>query len=155
ALQGAIRSDRDAARAETERVGRLIDIRSARADDPDGKATEAAYATAFREVGIDPDALTTEEAGGRIRSRKARTAPALIAALGTWAAVGGGGRRDRAGARRLAAAARLADPDPWRHRLREALDRPAGNDRLAALRELVQTARVEDLNAVTQDLLGA
>jgi serine/threonine-protein kinase len=155
ALKDAISSDREAARAEAEGVIRLIDIRSAWADDPYGSATEAAYSTEFHEVGIDPDVLTAEEAGARIRSHKAGVVQALIAALDTWAAVRRERRSDAAGARRLAAAARIADPDPWRDRLREALDRPAGKDRLAALRELARTARMGELDAVTLDLLGA
>ena len=65
----------------------LVDIRSAEADDPDGSATDAAYAEAFREAGLDLAALSPAEARGQIRARPPATALALAAALDDWAAV--------------------------------------------------------------------
>src|SRR5262245_23165882 len=133
-------------------MARLVDIRSAKSDDPDGSATDAAYAAIFHEAEIDPDVRTAEEAGARIRSHKAGVARALIAALDDWAAVRRGPRKDAAAARRLLEAASAADRDAWRDQLRKALDRP-GEGRLAALRELARTAPVAELTAVTLDLL--
>ena len=68
-------------------LDRLVDIRSARADDPDGSATDAAYADAFKEAGIDLAALPPAAAGEQIKARPPATALALAVALDDWAAV--------------------------------------------------------------------
>ncbi len=150
-LREVIRIDRQTARMQTEWVARLVDIRSAKADDPSGSAADASYTAVFREAGIDPDALTPEAIGAGIRSHKAGVGQALIAALDDCAVVRNWSRRDEAGSRRLVEAVRAADPDPWRDRLRVALDRLGGQERLAALRELVKTARAEELPPVSLD----
>ena len=56
---------RAAAAAENDQklLARLVDIRSAKADDPDGSVTDADYADAFREAGIDVASLPPAEAG--------------------------------------------------------------------------------------------
>src|SRR5262249_49479661 len=62
------RRARETARAaERDRVllDRLLEIRSAKTDDPDGTATDADYAEAFREAGIDVMALPPAEAGAK------------------------------------------------------------------------------------------
>jgi hypothetical protein len=166
-----------AAAADRRLLERLADIRSAQVDDRDGSATDAAYAEAFRAVGIDlaarppaavphcsvvrgaqgvaGDECTPMEparaqrprasgalplvpaetvAGAQIRDRPADVALALAAVLDDWAAVRRDKRKDAEAARRLSAAARLADPDPWRCDLRDALDLPEPKARLAALR---------------------
>jgi tetratricopeptide (TPR) repeat protein len=140
--------------AERDRVlqDRLVDIRSAKADDYDGSATDAAYTEAFREAGIDVAVLPPAEAGAKLLARP--TAVALAAALDDWAAVRRNPRKDAAGAARLSEVAQLADPDPWRRGLRAALALPDKEARLAALRILARTARLDELGAVSLDLLG-
>jgi serine/threonine-protein kinase len=142
--------------AERDRVlqDRLVDIRSARADDPYGTATDAAYAEAFREAGIDVAGLPPAEAGARLRARPPAVALALAAALDDWAAVRRDKRKDMTGATRLTEAAQVADPDPWRQQLRAALALPDKEARLAALRVAARTARLDELGAVSLDLLG-
>jgi superkiller protein 3 len=81
-------------------------------------------------------------------------AVALAAALDDWAAVRRYRKRDRTGATALAKVARTADPDPWRNRLRDALDRPGREALLAALRGLAAAAPFESLGPVSLDLLG-
>ena len=105
-----------AAENDQNLLDKLIDIRSAKADDRDGWATDAAYAVAFRDAGIDVSALSPSEVGAKIKRRP--VAVALAAALDDWAAVRRDKRRDRAGAERLALAAGAADADPWRDSLR-------------------------------------
>ena len=96
-----------AAAAENDQklLARLVDIRSARADDPDGSATDGDYADAFSEAGIDIAALTVEAAARLGRLPSARVS--LAAALDHWAAIRWVVIRDRAGALRLTEAARL------------------------------------------------
>jgi tetratricopeptide (TPR) repeat protein len=105
--------------ADQKLVDSVVDIRSAKADDRDGSASDAAYAAAFREANYDVDALGPEAAAARIRSRPAGVALALAAALDDWA---GERRRSRprvaAAWKRLVDTARAADPDPTRDRLR-------------------------------------
>ena len=48
-------------------LARLVDIRSAKADDPDGSMTDAEYADAFREAGIDVASLPRPRPGRRSR----------------------------------------------------------------------------------------
>ena len=80
----AARSRRGSRPPEADRalVDRLVDIRSAQADDPDGSATDAAYADAFAAAGIDPDRGDPAGAGGRVARRPAPVAAALVAAPG-------------------------------------------------------------------------
>ena len=105
-------------------LDQLVDIRSAEADDRGGWSTDAAYAEAFREAGLDVAALPADEAARRMRARPPAVATALAAAVDDWAAIRRDRRNDRAGAASLASMARAADPDDWRNRLRTALDQP-------------------------------
>ena len=114
--------------AERDRtlLDRLVDIRSAEADDRGGWSTDAAYADAFREAGLDVAALPADEAAKRIRARPPAVATALAAAVDDWAAIRRDRRKDRAGAAALSALARAADPDAWRLGLRRAWTCPTG-----------------------------
>ena len=134
ALVETVTSAAAAADADRKLLDELIDIRSAEADDRGGSATDANYASAFREAGLDVTALPPGEAGAKIRARPARVAVTLAAALDDWAAVRRVRLHDRAGADRLTKAARAADSDPWRDELRAALDFADQSERLDALR---------------------
>ena len=125
-LKASIVADRDEARKESEWLAQLASIRSTKADSIDGSATESGYAQVFSEAGVDPDVLSAEQAGTRIRSRKPVLALALASALDDWAAVRRGQRNDIPASRRLLMVARTADPDAWRNRLRRWLTRPMG-----------------------------
>jgi serine/threonine-protein kinase len=149
------RRAREMARAvERDRVllDRLHEIRSANATDPDGTATDAHYAEAFREAGIDVTVLPPAEAGAMLRDRP--TAVALAAMLDYWAAVRRDKRKDAAGAKRLIEVAQVADSDPRRREFRAAVEQTDKDTRLAVLRSLSQTARLDELGAVSLDLLG-
>ncbi len=128
-----IQAGLDAAQRDKALLDRLVDIRSAEADDPDGSVTDAAYAEAFREAGIDLASLPPAEAGARIKARPAVVATALAAALDDWAAIRRSKRKDAAKAAQLSQAARVADPDPWRNDLRTALDQSDKAARRTAL----------------------
>ena len=71
ALRTEVQAGLDAARRDKALLDRLVDIRSAEADDPDGSITDAAYADAFREAGIDLASLPPAEAGAKIKARPA------------------------------------------------------------------------------------
>jgi serine/threonine-protein kinase len=92
-----------------------------------GQAAAPAYATAFREYGIDVASLSAEEAVARIRARPIHFR--LAVGLDDWYFLdpkGAGGR--------LLEISRAADPDPLRDRFRAAIAAGdlAGLERLAA-----------------------
>jgi tetratricopeptide (TPR) repeat protein len=145
----ALAADRD-----RRLMDRLVDIRSAEADDRGGWSTDAAYADAFREAGLDVAALPPEEAAKRIRDRPPEVATALATSVDDWAAVRRDRKKNRAGASTLSALASAADPDPWRLGLRRAVDLPDQAARLEALRRLAKAAPFETLGPVSLDLLG-
>jgi serine/threonine-protein kinase len=144
-----------AAETDQKLLAKLVDIRSAKADDLDGSMTDMDYANAFTEAGIDTAALSPAEVGAKIRARPATVRVALAAALDDWAAVRRGKRGDKAGAQRLTEVASPADPDPWRNRLRHALQAASKRERLADLKDLAKSARVEEMPAVSLNQLGA
>jgi tetratricopeptide (TPR) repeat protein len=133
---------------------RLVDIRSARADDPYGTVTDAAYAEAFAAAGLDVTVGSPAEAAARLRARPPGVVVALAAALDDWAAVRRTLRQDPAGAARLTAVAQAADSDPWRRDLRAAVAQADPAKRLAVLQTLAREARFDELSAVSLDLLG-
>ena len=114
-----------------------------------GQELAAAYARAFEDYGIDMAVLPVEEAARRIRGRSIRLE--LARALDFWSSM-----RRRSGNtgppdwKELLAIAKLADPDPWRNGLRDALQ---GRDR-KALEALEASAEVASLSPATLHLLG-
>src|SRR5207253_10731087 len=87
----------------------------------DYERADREYATAFREYGLDVGRLPPADAGARIAA--APIAAEVVDALDQWAFVRRvANPRDASKARRLSAVAKAADPDPWRCRLRDALD---------------------------------
>jgi tetratricopeptide (TPR) repeat protein len=143
-----------AAESEHIVVDKLVDIRSAKADDPDGSMTDAAYADAFREAGIDVAAQPPAEVGARIKVRASAVAAALTAALDDWSSVRRLRRSDRPGALRLVQVANAADPDSWRVGLRRAIDLSDRVSRAKALRDLAASTNPETAPAVDLNLLG-
>jgi tetratricopeptide (TPR) repeat protein len=134
----ALRQRRQAVRDDLDMVIDLHDIRVRQSQVQnerfDKLAADPEFARAFRQYGIDVEALGVEEAAAAIRARPIWLE--LVLALDDWADL----RRTRpAGAKRwqdLLAVARAADDDDFRNQLRRALgqwpfDRPA-LERLAA-----------------------
>ena len=66
-IRDEVRAGAEAAERDRALLDRLVDVRSARSDDPEGVATEAGYAEAFREAGIDLATLPPAEAGAGSR----------------------------------------------------------------------------------------
>jgi serine/threonine-protein kinase len=145
-----------AAMAETDRklLAELADIRGTRIDDPEGRTAEARYADAFREARIGIESVSPTKAASKIRDRPAAVRVAIAIALDDWASARRTLRRDLAGATRLTEIARLGDPEPWRDRLRAVLQIPAATGRLAALRDLARSERLDELPAVSVDRLA-
>ena len=151
-LVAAVEEEVAACSADAKLLNRLTEIREAM-DEFSPAHTDAAYAAAFRSGGLDPDVRSPEETARATARRPARVALGIAVALDSWAGV----RQHRAdcdGAARLTRAARAADPDQWRCRLRTALIGCRGDTSLAALRDLARSAPGGDLPPVSMMLLG-
>jgi serine/threonine-protein kinase len=118
-------AEKQAAEVERDRefLAELEAIRGSRSEHWDAKQTDTEYATAFCAFGIDMDRLDAGKAGKQIAGR---SAPVELASyLDDWAVQRRKSRdkREEASWRRLLAAARAADPDPWRVTLRDQIGR--------------------------------
>ena len=82
-------------------------------------------------------------------------ATALAGALDDWAAIRRDKRKDAAGAASLSQAAQIADPDPWRTDLRNALDEPDKAARLTRLQAVEKKANYDALGPISLHLLGS
>ncbi|MBN2492325.1 MAG: tetratricopeptide repeat protein, partial [Planctomycetes bacterium] len=154
--QQAARAAAAQAAADRATVEQLEDIRLRAADLWDTASdyeaqTDAAYAAAFRDHGIDVDALSPDEAARRIAA--STVSMPLVAALDDWVGVRrrqaerGKGKPDWA---RLHAIAQAADPDPVRRRARDAWRA----DDLTTLRALAGEADVASWPVATLVVLG-
>jgi len=123
------------------------------ADEGDLKAADAQFEAAFREAGLD--VADDSAAVGRDLVKQPRDVKdMIIAALDCWAIV----RRERAAKghkhvapwQRPLAAARAADPDPWRNGLRAALE----SEDHQALSQLARTDDIESRPAPSLWLMG-
>jgi Flp pilus assembly protein TadD len=171
AVAAEIQSQAAAAERDRRMLDRLIEIRAQRAG-----ATHIAqgpprqyrigavveYAQAFREYGIDVEAMSPGEMAEKIRARPAVTAQ-LAAALDDWALECAERYRfleeifpaDQQDWQNLVEAARLADPDPHRNLLRRALGQQPFEIDTAALVEMAKPASVAGLPPFTVQLLAA
>ncbi len=143
-------------RAEADR--RLVDrleFAHARADEGAFREADALIEAAFREAGLELAPGDPAEFGRAVASRPRDVAQALVLALDCWAII----RREREANLRERGvgpwrapldAARAADPDPWRNRLRDIL---ATRDQ-EALARLAQADDLERRPAASLWLLG-
>ena len=145
ALRPEIQAGLDAARRDRTLLDRLIDIRSAEADDRDGSSTEAAYAEAFREAGLDLGPCRRPRRARRSRSARRSSPWRWPRRSTTGRPCAGTFEVTPAGADRLAEAARVADPDPWRNGLRAALFTADTERRKEALKALAGNAKFDEL----------
>jgi serine/threonine protein kinase/tetratricopeptide (TPR) repeat protein len=162
AADGARWDTRDQARAvreDLEMVQRVDEIRLVEGtlterDSFDFTDVDRAYARAFRDYGIDVEDLEPAEAAQRIRARSIPVE--LAAALDDWARASWASRGRRDGCwRNLLAIARLADPDLWRDRLRDAYEKWYARAPVAeAFEQLASSAQIDQLPPSTLALLG-
>jgi serine/threonine protein kinase/Flp pilus assembly protein TadD len=136
---------------DLEMAGRLQEISlwmetAVRDEHLDWEEGDAAYAAAFQEYALEAEGLDPLAVAERIRARSIR--PQLVGALDMWAYF----RRKmmREDWRQLVAVARAADPDPWRNRLRDALEEKDPK----ALEELVASAPTGEWSGATLVLLA-
>ncbi len=127
ALRREIREGLD----DAERIARLrqalVEVRANQQELGD-EGTDAAYAAAFAAAGLDSDAVEPAELARRLGRRPEAVVVELSAFLDDWASAHRLARRPAAAWRRPLEAARLADPDPYRVRLRTLLADSRGRE---------------------------
>ncbi len=153
----ALRDDIRAGLDEAERGARLrqelVEVR-ANQYDVGLEGTDAAYAAAFRDAGLDLGALEPAELARRLRRRPQAVVVELSAFLDDWSAVRLAAKRPAAAWRRPMEAARLADPEPYRDRLRVILLAEDSRPRAEALVALAAAPESAKLPAPTAVMLG-
>jgi serine/threonine-protein kinase len=124
-----LRQQLDQARSDLDLVTRLDAIRLKRATLVEGKLNGASadrdYEEVFREAGLGEVGDSAESVAARLFNSKVKEA--LVAALDDWASCAGKQSRREW----ILEIARLADPDPWRDRVR---DPTVWEDKLALAR---------------------
>jgi tetratricopeptide (TPR) repeat protein len=139
--------------SDLKMVRRLEDVRleqtAVRDDHWDNALADALYAEAFRDYGLDVEALDVAEAAARVRA--CSISIELTAALDHWALARKATRKQEHGWKHLVAVARAADPDPWRNRFRDAF--ASGLLEKKALEDLAASAELTSLPPVTLCLL--
>jgi tetratricopeptide (TPR) repeat protein len=154
-MDEALRQRVRARRADLELLDRLENVRLERETEVKdghfdlGEGVDGLYGQTFREAGLDVEALSAAEAGER--ARRSTVAVELAAVLDHWAWV----RRNTRGAndfswKHLVRVARVADPDGWRMRVREALERRDEQ----SLRTLASSEEIFGLAPATLYVLG-
>jgi tetratricopeptide (TPR) repeat protein/serine/threonine protein kinase len=148
----AVRRRVAGARRELAFVAALDRIRQARgATTVEGRFNHAGaardYALAFRDYGVDPGALPTDEAVARLRGNPALAVP-VAAALDDWVAARRALGEGEPNWEPLVAVARGLDPDPLRDRLRAAWGRPV-TEVQADLRQLAESIDVKSQSPAT------
>ena len=152
-----LRDEIQAGMKEAERGIRLrqelVEIR-ANQEDVGLKGTDAAYATAFRDAGLDLDALEPAEFARRLTRQPEAVVIEVSAFLDDWSAVRRAAYRPVAAWRKPMEAARLADPDPYRDRLRTILLAEDRKPQAEALTALAAAPEAAELPAPTAVRLG-
>ena len=143
---------RDAERIATFRQA-LVDVRSAEQDaGPSG--TDAAYAVAFREAGIDINAASAETDLLNLAGRPEAVAIDVAGFLDHLSGVRRSARRSIEEWQRPLTLARALDPDPNRSELRLLLAKPDRRSITADLRARAEVAGAGDLPGPTAVLLA-
>jgi tetratricopeptide (TPR) repeat protein len=139
-LRGELQREAEAAAKDRRLLARLLEARGPREGPkygPDDEGTmmalaeptvEDQFASAFREWGLDVDAVSAAEAAARLKTRPAAVVTEVIAALGEWASQRRMDRKKGAEWRQVAALAAALDDDPGSLRS-EALDEDPGSVR--------------------------
>ena len=153
----ALRAEIEAGLNEAERDARLrqdlVEIR-ANQEDVGPEGTAAAYAAAFRAAGLDLDALEPAEFARRLKHQPEAVVIEVSAFLNDWSAVRRSMKRPVNARRKPIEAARLADPDPYRDRLRTILLAEDRRPEAEALKALAAAPEAAALPAPTAVLLG-
>jgi serine/threonine-protein kinase len=153
ALRDEIHAGLDDAERDARLRQELVDIR-ANQEDVGLEDTDAAYAAAFRAARLDLASLEPAEFARRLRLEPEAVVIELSAFLDDWSAVRRLAKRPVAAWRKPLEAAVLADPEPYRERLRRVLLVEDRKPQVDSLRALAAAPESAGLPAPTALLLG-
>jgi serine/threonine-protein kinase len=153
-LRREIKDGLDEAERDAALRQQLVEIR-ANQQDVGAQGTDADYATAFATAGLDLEAFEPAEFARLLRQQGEAAAIELAAFLDNWSAVRREAGRPVASWRRPLEAARLADPEPYRDRLRGILLAEDRKPQSEALKNLAAAPEAADLPAATVVLLAS
>jgi serine/threonine-protein kinase len=153
ALQEAIRAGLDGAERDARVRQQLVEVR-ANQQDVGAEGTDAVYAAAYRAAGLDLEALEPAEFARRLRLQGEAAVIELSAFLDHWSVVRRWAGRPVAAWRKPLEAARRADPEPYRDRLRGVLLAEDRKPQAEALKALATAREAAELPAPTAVLLG-
>ncbi len=131
----------------------LVEIR-ANQQEIGADGTDAAYAAAFRDAGLDLDILEPAEFARRLRRQPEAVVIEVTAFLDHWSAVRSEANRLVAAWRKPMEVARLADPEPYRDRVRTILLAEDRKPQAEALKALANAPDSAGLAAPTAVLMG-
>jgi serine/threonine-protein kinase len=152
-LRAEIQAGLDEAERDARLRQELVDIR-ANQQDVGAEGTDSAYTGAFRAANLELDTLEPAEFARRLRRQPEAVVIELSAFLDDWSDVRRGAKRPVAAWRKPLEAARLADPDPYRDRLRAILLAEHHQTESEAVKALVAAPAAAHLPAPTAALLG-
>jgi eukaryotic-like serine/threonine-protein kinase len=150
-----VETEAEAARRDRHVLEALIDARVSLLD-RGLAATDAAYAAAFGQYGIDFDKAPTEDSIQRLAARPAAIVAELSPALDHWASVSSDLRRGRERSSRLLAIAAGLDRSPHHAQIRAAIDH-GQTERLRELARIEQASKLPPASAtlLARALVGA
>jgi serine/threonine-protein kinase len=144
ALVAATTAEARTAVSDRKLLAKLADLRA------NNEASDADYANAFRQAGID----FRFRGPNKNKTWSPSVAVAIVAAIDHWSWIRREKFKDEYGANVLSADARAADPDPWRNRLRGTLELAEHQNRLDGVRSLARSTKIDELPPASLDLLG-
>ncbi len=153
ALHAELQAGLDAAERTARLRQELVEIR-ANQQDVGLEGTDAAYATAFQAAELDLEKLEAAEFARRLGRQAESVVVEVSAFLDDWSAVRRGAHRPVAAWRQPMETARLADPEPYRDRVRTILLAEDRKPQAEALKALASAPESAGLPAPTAVLLG-
>ena len=154
ALRGEVESGLFDARRDRALVDSVADVRVSR-QDLGSAGADYGYARAFRDAGLDLDVIALEQVGRVLKARPPSVVLAVSAALDDWAFQRRSGGSPRERWSRPLVAARAADSDPFRDKVRAAVLDTKEKSREAALRALAAAPDAGDLPPASAVLLAS
>jgi serine/threonine-protein kinase len=136
--------------ADLQMLERVAEIRANKGDEFEEVDTDADYAKAFKDYGIDVNTLAITDAADQISTRPPVIATELTTALDDWILERKRRKPEDPGWRRLVEVVQAADRDAWRNHLRDML---AQQD-IPTLRKMAESAKVQDLPVQSLQLMG-
>ncbi len=153
-LKQLIEAGAEGARRNRALLVELSDTRTGK-QDLGATAAELGYGAAFKHAGLDIDQLTPEQAAAMLESRPATVRAELAGYLDDWFSLRRSMRQAGTRCVKLLRTAQGIDPDPYRGRIRKALESADLTSQAAVLRELAKEPTAGQLPPSSATLLAS